>query len=79
MLIDTIQGVITCCVFFYLDGTNVTGLEFIWPSMSNFGIGENNKVVLRCKVRSDAEPHFEVCLFIFCKPLFDRMQRTFIF
>ncbi|XP_052064975.1 scavenger receptor cysteine-rich type 1 protein M130-like [Mytilus californianus] len=27
--------------------------------MSNFGIGENNKVVLRCKVRSDAEPNFE--------------------
>ncbi|CAC5411865.1 unnamed protein product [Mytilus coruscus] len=40
-------------------GTNVTGLEFIWPSMTNFGIGENNKVVLRCKVRSDAEPYFE--------------------
>lgn len=38
--------------------TSVHGLEFLPPYYSNYGIGENNQIILRCKVRSDAEPNF---------------------
>ncbi|CAC5372557.1 unnamed protein product [Mytilus coruscus] len=39
--------------------TNVTGLKFLSPYISNFAIGENNRLVLRCQVRTDQEPNFE--------------------
>ncbi|CAC5411864.1 PRSS12 [Mytilus coruscus] len=39
--------------------TNVTGLKFLSPYISNFAIGENNRIVLRCQVRTDEEPNFE--------------------
>ncbi|XP_063399061.1 neurotrypsin-like [Mytilus trossulus] len=40
------------------DVTSVPGLEFLPPYYSNYGSGENNQIILRCKVRSDVQPNF---------------------
>lgn len=47
---------------FYVDVTSVTGLKFLPPYYSNYGTGENQQIILRCKVRSDVEPNFLVSL-----------------
>ena len=51
----------------FVDVTSVPGMEFLPPYISNVAVGKTHIVVLRCKVRSESTPAFQVQLTPFYK------------